>query len=196
MVNRKLRVVIDIDGVACAHADAICKRINDDYGIHVSSDDVVSWDHDFGPITFIEAVEKYYPRDGFVLSMSPTIGFDVLLQNVEPFSTVTFATARIHAKQDTVEWIRKSFGQFYPVEFVKTKSSLKTDVVIDDSEKEVITAAARGLSAILLTQPWNDHASVDSLLSSQKSAWRARGFADVSRRLRIIYEEVLGGNEG
>ena len=45
--------VVDIDGVACEHAKAICEWVSREYNIAVTVDDVTSWDPDFGPITFV-----------------------------------------------------------------------------------------------------------------------------------------------
>ncbi len=178
-MNERIRLFVDIDGVACAHAKAICMRVNEDYGLSSSINNVLSWNHDFGPITFVEAVEKYYPLNGFVLKMQPTPGFKEFLKEITSFSIVSFVTTRTHAKAETVAWIKMHFGTSYKIDFVSDKSILDYDLLIDDSEKEVVAAANKGSNAILFTQPWNDHPEVDELLRRYRSAWRARNFQDI-----------------
>ena len=59
MENKKV-LIIDIDGVACDHAKGICHAVNKDFGLNSKPDDVTTWDYNFGPITFVEAVEKFF----------------------------------------------------------------------------------------------------------------------------------------
>lgn len=173
------RIIIDIDGVACAHAKAICNKVNKEFGLSATSDDVLSWDHDFGPVTFVEAVKEYYPLEGFILDMEPTPGFKECLEEIDSMALVSFATARKHNQFETEAWIEKHFGNSFGVEFVLNKSELESCAVIDDSEHEIEAVAAKGVLGILFNQPWNDHEAVDELLSKYSVGRRARNFHEV-----------------
>lgn len=183
-MSELIKVAVDIDGVACAHAHAICTQVNKDFGLSSSANDVLSWDHDFGPMTFVEAVQKYYPVDGFVLNMKPTPGFKDFLEEITPFSIVTFATTRNHANIDTVAWVKMHFGDAYDLEFVPSKSVLDAHVVIDDNIKEIASVAERGTTAILYTQPWNDNQKTDEILRDFVRARRVRSFQELTAILR------------
>jgi len=94
MIESKPIFVVDIDGVACEHAKAICKWVSREYNIVVTVDDVTSWDPDFGPITFVKAVNNCYPNEEFILKMEVTPGFDSFLKQLSQKVIVKFATAR------------------------------------------------------------------------------------------------------
>ena len=98
-------LLIDIDGVACEHAEAICDRVNIDFRLNSKVEDVTTWDHDFGPITFKQAVDKYYQETNFVLNMEITPGFQSFLNEIKDIVKVKFATRRKHSKDESEKWI-------------------------------------------------------------------------------------------
>ena len=68
-------ILIDIDGVACDHAATVCRWVNDQFKIESHPQQVTTWNHNFGPITFEEVVNKCYSNQGFVQSMEVSDGF-------------------------------------------------------------------------------------------------------------------------
>ena len=167
---------LDIDGVVCDHAAAICAAVNRDYGCASSRDDVATWDHDFGKVTFLEAVERYYPLDEFILDMPVTDGFNTLLDDIGSRYRVSFITTRVHSHEATVEWIHNNFGEF-DVEFTRLKSTAELDLLVDDSEKEVFSILDRNKIGILLRQPWNDHKHIHDRLNTHNNAYFVENFA-------------------
>ena len=97
MNNDGKRFLIDIDGVACDHAKGMCERVNVEFGLTSRFDDVTSYDHDFGPITFVEAVRNYYPDAEFVKGLAVHEGFIDFLRSVESHVAVEFATNRVYS---------------------------------------------------------------------------------------------------
>jgi 5'(3')-deoxyribonucleotidase len=149
-------LLIDIDGVACDHASAICSWVSDEYMINAKYEDVTSWNHNFGPITFIEAVEKYYPRKDFILNMEVTSGFLDFLKSMGKRMNIKFATSRQYSHNETCRWIREKFGD-YETFFIGSKVYIFFDYLIDDRHEECIRAAREGRIAFLMSRPWNDN---------------------------------------
>ena len=172
-------IVIDIDGVACAHAEAICKKINTDFDLNSCVDDVKTWDYDFGPIKFTEAVEKYYPDTSFVMAMRPTDGFCAFLHIIESLFVVVFASARTHSMLATRKWVESHFGGTFDVEFVRKKVSLNPDFLIDDNPAEVESVAKTGGVAFLYKRPWNDNNGVVEQLEQYENAIIVNSFQDI-----------------
>lgn len=151
--------MIDIDGVACDHAKAVCKWVNKRYKISSEVNDVTSWNHNFGPITFVQAVEMCYPCKDFILNMEVTPGFSEFLENIRRMFVTRFITLRKKYSHDaTLDWIRGHFREF-DVHFVKSKNDVDFDYLIDDSISEVVTLASvensESKKYFLLKRPWN-----------------------------------------
>lgn len=154
-MSEKFKFAIDIDGVACAHALSICERINSDYSLSASPEDITTWDHDFGPITFKQAVEKYYPDNEFIASMKVTLGFKDFFNEIKKSYTAVFATNRKHSQEATLKWVKENFGKDNQVYFLNDKTDLLFDYLIDDYPGHVIAAAKFDRKAFLFSQPWN-----------------------------------------
>lgn len=172
----------DIDGVACDHAEAICKAVNSEFYCSSKKDDVTKWDHDFGEITFVEAVERYYPSGDFILQMPVTKGFTGLLDKLKDKFHLSFITTRGHSHEATTCWIKDNFGN-YSVEFVKSKELADLDVLVDDSEKEIANIVKANKIGILLKQPWNDNTNTRNKLHKLKNAFLASEVAGLEKLL-------------
>lgn len=145
--------LIDIDGVVCLHAEAICKAVNRDFGLCKTEADVDKYDYDFGPITFYEAVKRYYPDRNFILKMEATEGFCNFLSFLIGKFKVKFATARKEVCHEaTREWIKNRFGEFEVI-FVGNKTDVDFDYLIDDYDVE--SASEKGKIVFLFSKPWN-----------------------------------------
>jgi len=154
------RFYIDIDGVACAHADAICEWLNNEYNLSVKYDDVVNWNPNFGPIDFLEAIEICYSNPKFIMNMKPHDGFIDFLRIIEKQMEITFVTNRTKSKDETKKWINKNFGN-YKVLFEKDKEKLNFNYLIDDLDKTIIKLHKYPKkTGFLIQRPWNNHTNI------------------------------------
>lgn len=173
------RLVVDIDGVACAHAYAICSWINEKYDLNTCEADVAEWDHDFGPITFVEAVRECYARPSFIINMPVTDGFLLFYEKASQHLDVSFATARKELCHDaTRQWIMDNFNSS-AVKFLSSKADLDYDYLIDDYPGEIIASAEKLRQSFLLKKPWNDNCDVRKSLSSYPSACIVNHYDDI-----------------
>lgn len=159
----------DIDGVACDHATAVCRHVNESFGLKCHRSDVTSWNHDFGPVTFVDAVKQNYPDPLFIASMPVTEGFHQFLSVVRQFCDVRFAsTRRSHCHEATREWVKEHF-EGTSVLFCEDKGTLDGEFLIDDNHKDLLAFVANaGGQGLLLRQPWNDNDGIRSQIESRK----------------------------
>jgi len=170
--------VVDIDGVACEHAKAICEWVSQEYDIAVTVEDVTSWDHDFGPITFVEAVNMCYPNEEFILQMNVTPGFDAFLKQLSQMMIVKFASGRKHGHDATRSWVKENFGEFETV-FVKRKAELGCDFIVDDYLGEVIEAAKLGKTCFLFSRPWNNNENTKNTIIGLSRVYFVESFNEI-----------------
>ena len=179
MAESKPIFVVDIDGVACEHAKAICEWVSHEYNIAVTVDDVTSWDPNFGPITFVKAVNTCYPNEKFILKMEVTPGFDSFLKQLLQKAIVKFATARKkYAHEATRLWVNKNFGEFETF-FVKSKAELSCDFIVDDYLGEVIEAANTGKTSFLFSRPWNNNENTKNTIVKLSSCHFVSSFDEI-----------------
>ena len=171
--------LIDIDGVACAHAKAVCKWVYENYKIDSKVEDVTTWDHNFGPISFIDAVKKCYSNEEFILNMEVTDGFHEFVEKITRIKRVKFASTRETSHDATCLWVKRNFGEDFEVVFVKRKIEINFDYLIDDYPDEVISAAKKGKTSFLLSQPWNNNENTKTLLKNLKHAYFVENFSQI-----------------
>lgn len=174
--------LVDIDGVACEHAKAICDWVNRTYKTDSEVEDVLTWNHDFGPITFDEAVKVCYPQRDFILGMQVTPGFKKFLQAIRSMFITRFVTKRGCSHDATRDWVKKHFGEL-DIHFVRSKKEVEFDCLIDDSMEDIITVASmagsKGRKCFLLKRPWNDSRSIRRKLRGFRDIHFVETFADV-----------------
>lgn len=174
---------IDIDGVACAHADAICRYVGETRGVECAAGDVTSWDHDFGGITFTEAVEEAYPDPQFILGMKVTPGFQPFLAELcEVFEGVFVSTRKPYCHEPTRRWIKQMFGA-HQVKFTCHKDKVHASYLLDDNPDDVLGFANAGKTGFLLRQPWNDHEENLKPIRAHPRCHFARSFGHVLGKL-------------
>jgi len=153
-------LLVDIDGVACSHAKAICNWVNITYGTNAQYEDVKSWNHNFGNVTFPEAVEICYPNRDFILNMEVTPGFHKFIAKIENNMMIKFASSRKEYCHDTtMEWIKNKIGN-YEIIFAAKKADIPFDYLIDDYHEECIRSANGGKSVFMINRPWNDNEEI------------------------------------
>lgn len=170
--------LIDIDGVACEHAKAICEWISDEYGIKSKVEDVTTWDHDFGPISFCDAVEKLYPNENFILNMEVAPGFGEFLKHISKMMDVRFASARKYSHRATRLWIEKNFGEYKTV-FVRSKTDVEFKYLLEDNLDEAQASADRGKTCFLLRRPWNDNPSTMKVVRNVRQVYFVESFTEI-----------------
>jgi len=142
-------------------------------------EDVSSWDHDFGPITFTQAVAETYRDPDFVLSMGVIGGFAEFLSDVSRRFHVLFVSAREeYCHQATREWLRRHFGH-QDVIFADDKAGISASYLIDDNPKDALAFAGYGHTAFLLKRPWNDNENTMQQLSVQPDCHFVSSFQQV-----------------
>jgi len=182
-MHKKSKIfLIDIDGVACEHAKAVCEWVNNRYKINSKVEHITTWDHDFGPITFVQAVAMCYPGKDFILNMEVTPGFSEFLEAIRRIFVTKFVTKREYSHDATRHWVRRHFGEF-DTYFVKSKKEVDFDYLIDDYIEDIITVASMGSSGgrkyFLLKRPWNDSKSDREKLKKLKQIHFIETFAGV-----------------
>jgi len=172
---------IDIDGVACEHIKAICKWVNKEYKINSKVEDVTTWNHNFGPINVVDAIEKCYHSEDFILNMEITPGFHEFLGKIIKIMEVKFvSTRKEYCHNFTRLWIKKKFGDEFEILFVGKKADLNFDYLVDDNPKEVIAAASRDFNTcFLLCRPWNNNEDEKSKLNKFKQVHFMESFYDI-----------------
>ncbi len=176
---------VDIDGIACAHAESICSHVSEEYGVDCRVEDVTSWDHNFGPTTFTQAVAETYHDPDFVLNMGVIGGFAEFLSEVSQRFRVLFVSAREeYCHQATREWLRRHFGQQCVI-FAADKARISASYLIDDNVKAALAFAVHGKRAFLLKRPWNDNDNTMQQLSAQPDCHFVNSFQQVLQILRF-----------
>lgn len=179
----KKKLLIDIDGVACDHAYSICEWIGLRFGIKTEPSEVTTWDHHFGPISFIEAVDECYPNYEFVRSMKVSNGFMDFYNAIHDKVNITFATARSYSEGATRDWIEHYFPGNSVVFTPQKALVLEQDFMIDDSHKECITCAKTGMNCLLLRQPWNGSRDILNDTTNFKNITYCLSFSDVLKEI-------------
>jgi hypothetical protein len=178
-------VVLDIDGLACEHAKAICEWIVEQYGVSSTVDDVTTWDHDFGPVTFVQAVETCYQGEGFIMKMEVTPGFHAFLNKLSRIAKVVFASGRKHGQDFTRLWVKKNFGEFETF-FVKRKANLQCSYIVDDYLPEVETGVKAGKMCFLFKRPWNDNDQTKTVICQLGNAYFVESFNEILALLEHV----------
>lgn len=185
------RLVIDIDGVLCDHAGAICRAVNHDFGTEAVPEDVTTWNHNFGPITFVEAVRKYYPDGAFISSMEPHVGAVRFLRSMKHYFDIIVASARVDSHASTANWLETRFGRGIRLEFVRNKAELQPDVVIEDSLHELLHVCDEGGIGLLMKRPWNSNSESIQQAELRSNLLLVHDFNEICRVLRSNRHDLL-----
>lgn len=180
---------IDIDGVACEHAKAICEYVSTRYAVGCSKEDVIDWDFDFGPITFVQAVKEAYPNAEFILGMEVSKKFKSFLSELRKRMGVVFATRRMEVCHEaTREWVAKNCGEFEVV-FVGHKGRVDAAFLIDDNLEDLLRFLESGGTGFLLKQPWNDKREICEKVNSLPRCFLVTSFQEVIEHVDDILQE-------
>ena len=177
--------LIDIDGVACDHVQGICAMINKDYDQNFKVEDVTAWNYDFGPITFIEAVKKYFPNQNFLLTLKVYDGFNEFIDQLKSLLIVKFATSRKESKESTRMWINRNFGEF-EVHFVHDKTKIYFDFLLEDYPVNAKEAAKKGRTCFVINRPWNNSDEIKKELDQYSQIYFVNSYNDILKWLRVI----------
>jgi len=184
-------LLVDIDGVACAHAKAICNWVNTTYGMNTKYEDVKSWDHDFGPVNFPQAVKCCYPNSDFIRNIEVTPYFLRFIQGMERVVMIKFATSRKkYCHDSTVEWVKTNLGN-YEIIFTDLKADIPFDYLIDDYHKECIESAKKGKSVFMINRPWNDSEEIKQEIKEYSTIQIVYSFKDIEHAIKLKNNCIL-----
>ena len=177
--------LIDIDGVACDHVKGICEMVNRVYDQSFQAEDVTAWDYDFGPITFIEAVNKYFSNQNFLLNLEVYDGFNEFIEQLKKMMNVKFATSRSEPKEATRMWVNRNIGQF-EVYFLQDKTKIEFDFLLEDYPLNAIAAAEKGRTCFVIKRPWNTSDKIKKNLDQYNQIYFVNSYNDILKRLKVI----------
>lgn len=172
------KFLINIDGVACDHVAAVCGWVNKTFDLKSTPALVRTLEHDFGPITFAEALETCFRNEDFVLSLEPYSGFHDFLDTISDMLAVQFTTTRKYGQDATRQWIENYFGNFETL-FTDKKSELEFSYIIDDNPETILNCAARKKISFLMSRPWNNDIDTIKLIKNTKFAYFVESYNDV-----------------
>jgi 5'(3')-deoxyribonucleotidase len=174
-----LRVAVDVDGVLADQVSVILSRLNEKYGSSYSKADIVEWDQKLEATNIKVEIENALLDEDYVLSL-PIIegakqGMDYLFKN----HFVIIATARPKETEEaTKKWVSRnfSFHAFFNTKG-KCKSTVNSDVLVDDYIPNIQKFVEKAGYGILFSQPWNeDRSKIQNLLLEGKvtccDSWR------------------------
>lgn len=170
--------LINIDGVACDHVTAICGWVNKTFDLQYTPKLIRTPEHDFGPISFQEAVETCFQNDDFVLSLKPYNGVQDFIKTISEISTVKFMTTRKYAHKSTEKWVLKHFGDL-EVLFTENMPELEFSYMIDESAYAVCRYAAQKRPCFLMERPWNIDKDTITKIKKTKFAYAVKSYEDV-----------------
>jgi 5'(3')-deoxyribonucleotidase len=184
-------LLVDIDGVACSHAEAICNMVNITYGTNAKYEDVKSWNHDFGPVDFPKAVKEFYTDKDFILNMEVTPDFHKFIASMERIMMIKFASSRKNYCHDaTTEWVKNKIGN-YEIIFTNIKANIPFDYLIDDYHEECIKAANKGKTVFMINRPWNDSVEIRQEIKKHPTIQIMYSFKDIEHSLKSRNNGIL-----
>ena len=183
--------LMDIDGVVCDHAKSICEWVNNNYGLRSSPDDVIDWDYNFGPITFVEAVRKCYCKPEFIMNMTEYPGIKELIDFINQGMNLKFATSRSTCEEATRNWIFTKFGN-YDIIFHKNKVQLKFNYLVDDYAPTILDITIDDNKiGFLMKRPWNNDPVTKCHISKMANLYMVESFLEVEKILINIRDSKL-----
>ena len=184
-----LHLVIDIDGVIADHALAILRRLRERHGLHVSKEQLTTWNPTIGEIAVGAELEDALQDPEFVLSMELIKDARTALIELVKDHSITIATSRPPTMDEhTRKWLDQKGIPFH--RYANTsrhgKGSVIGDVLVDDYPKSVIDFSTSGRPAILFDQPWNEDDRAAESAGGSQPVVRARGWDEVIEMVRSI----------
>jgi 5'(3')-deoxyribonucleotidase len=160
MVNARLKLAVDVDGVLADQCPPTLARAEDELGVRMTKADVTTWNVMVGNIPFDKLIVKYLTDPDFVKTMPVMDGAKEGMAVLRELGEVIIATSiPKEAEKPRREWLRNNFDYEGPMlNTIRTgKAALQVDMLIDDFPLNVTSFIKSDIRhrAILLSQPWN-----------------------------------------
>jgi len=174
-----MKLVVDVDGVLADQVSPVLARLNSEYGLNVTRDQIRTWNEPIADTDIKTAIESAQLDADFILAMKPIEGAREAMLELANEHEITVATDRGPLAEDaTVVWLKNN-GIPYN-RYVGTsqlgKGAIAGDILIDDYPRNVLRFIENGGLAILFDQPWNENdPSVEEAIL-QGRVIRARGW--------------------
>lgn len=186
---RKLKILVDMDSIACDTLPYWLDRIAQNTGVRAKVDDIKLWAMDKCP-----PLDKVDPRlifgvlqePGFIHGIPPMPGVaKVLKQLMDDGHQVMLCTARHGpvSMPETITWMRQHLPFMSPEKqtaFIYDKEWVEADVIIDDKAETLVKYLNKHQKAIALTitYPYNADLAHDRLgrVDYGPDAWDRLGF--------------------
>lgn len=191
--KKKMRIIVDVDGVLADQVSPVLERLNERYGLSVTKEEIRRWDEPIADTDIKTEIEKSHLDPDFVRSMRPLEDACAAMKELARRYEVIIATNRApSADAATRQWLASN-GIPY-AEYINTSKSGKErvsgDVLIDDYPGNVLRFAASGGVGILFEQPWNENdPSIRQAIEHGNLAGRiirARGWRSVVEILKSL----------
>jgi uncharacterized HAD superfamily protein len=165
MIDNKLRIAVDFDGVLFDHVPYVLRGFRDRLGIDLAAEGLRHWDYyhykqvrdrDLPP-SQIQAVLRDIETDQKLHREAPRdkLAGRVIQSWIDAGHTVDIVTARSREAESATRAFLRQHG--IPYHSLVMERWLKTgwDILIDDAPHNALLAAADGTLALLMDHPYN-----------------------------------------
>lgn len=175
-MNKKLKILVDVDGVVCDLVGEVLKRLNNRLGSSFTPEHINKWDFfdkDSGVFkeSELQHIREIFAEEGLT-NESPLIkGCKETLEKIAADHEIVWLTAPWEDSKtwcyDRTKWIKRELGHISKkIIFTWNKEEIVGDLLIDDNpdfikrwEDNLYNCNGRGL---LFKQPWNIQIGIDN----------------------------------
>ena len=157
-----MRIAVDLDGVVVDFVAGWRAEYDRAFGKWIPDACLSNWDS-IVTATHFESETVFFDwlrsLPGFWSKLAVLPGATAALETLaQRGHDLAFVTQRpSEAEQETTAWLKRRFGDPFPVRFVQTKWSLGYDLYVDDSPYELLMLSRQASAiAIRFVQPWNE----------------------------------------
>jgi len=172
---KKLRILIDLDGIVCDTYPYWLDHIFFHTGIRAGVEDLTQWDiSKCPPLTNVpaEVINSRLQDPGFYLGIKPILGAQEYIKRLhDEGHEIYFVTARHGdtSMPETIQWMAIHFPWIITdkqVNFVYDKHIIRGDVLIDDKAQTLIRYGEEYPFATLMAieYPYNRHTAEEGVL--------------------------------
>lgn len=153
---KKLKIILDCDGVLADTMKKLLKLYNSEYGLNLTKDDITAWD-----LRKIQKegtdMTKYFKQRGFFGDLEPIPDSQKYVKLLQDDGHEIFvATASpVEGMVDKVMWLRENF-EFIPEENIimcTRKDVICGDVILDDGLHNLRNSSCT--YKVVFDHPWN-----------------------------------------
>lgn len=185
----QIKIAFDIDGVLCDFNTEFVRRVNEQFGLDIKPEKIISYDYIEEKVLGTDACNSFFEHaisDGIFAECLPYPEAQIMLSKIfnDPRYDVYFITARgtepgiywtpellRKVKQDTKEWLSAYFPQFdqKKLTFTRKKDEFIYKIGIEMMVEDKLSTAnslASLCKSLLLTRPWNVGETVATRINS------------------------------